>query len=375
MPDSPGIRKRLAGRYAAGSEDTFDLLAAIGRDCVGAIQLLPDNETPKGIQRIDGEPLNDEEVAAWLRATVTGGVIHGPHNHSDFRISIAGAQEKTALLHHADQWMRPLGATPTTHILKLPLGLVGNMQADMRTSVYNEWLCLKLMDALGFQVAHADIVKFADHPPVLVVERFDRKLHTSGQWLVRLLQEDFCQVLGVSPHQKYEADGGPGVLHIAQVLSGSEHARGDLRTLLASQITFWLLAATDGHAKNFSIHLRAGGRYALTPMYDVLSAWPIMGKKGDQLPLQNAKLAMAMMGHNRHYHLAAIMRRHFNHTAARCGWGDDAEDIIQELLDRVEPAIAAVEKQLPTDFPEPVAVAIFAGMRSQAKKLREQPRA
>lgn len=199
------------------------------------------------------------------------------------------------------------------------------------------------------------------------------KLHTSGQWLLRLLQEDFCQVLGVSPHQKYEADGGPGVLQMAQVLSGSENARSDLKTLLASQITFWLLAATDGHAKNFSIHLRAGGRYALTPMYDVLSAWPIMGKKGDQLPMQSAKLAMAMMGNNRHYHLAAIMRRHFNHTAARCGWGDDAEDIIQELLDRVEPAIAAVEKRLPTDFPEPVAVAIFKGMRSQAKKLREQP--
>jgi len=373
LPDSAAIRKRLAVRYAAGSDDTFNLLAAIGRDCVGAIQLLPDNEILTGVQRIDGEVLKDEEVAAWLRATVTGGAFHEQLNQADFRISIAGAQEKTALLWHAGQWMRPLGATPTTHILKLPLGLVGNMQADMRTSVYNEWLCLNLMDALGFQVAHADIVKFADHPPVLVVERFDRKLHASGQWLLRLPQEDFCQVLGVSPHQKYEADGGPGVLQMAQVLSGSENARSDLKTLLASQITFWLLAATDGHAKNFSIHLRAGGRYALTPMYDVLSAWPIMGKKGDQLPLQSAKLAMAMMGHNRHYHLAAIMRRHFNHTAARCGWGDDAEDIIQELLDRVEPAIAAVEKRLPTDFPEPVAVAIFKGMRSQAKKLREQP--
>lgn len=65
----------------------------------------------------------------------------------DYRISIAGAQEKTALMRHAGQWMRPLGATPTTHIIKLPMGLVGNMQADMRTSVCNEWLCLKFMEA------------------------------------------------------------------------------------------------------------------------------------------------------------------------------------------------------------------------------------
>jgi serine/threonine-protein kinase HipA len=95
--------------------------------------------------------------------------------------------------------MRPLGATPTTHIIKLPLGLVGNMRADMRTSVYNEWLCLKLMGALGFDVAQADLASFADHPPVLVVERFDRKPHPSGKWILRLPQEDFCQALGVNP--------------------------------------------------------------------------------------------------------------------------------------------------------------------------------
>jgi len=375
LPDSAAIRRRLASRYSAGSEGTFDLLAAIGRDCVGAIQLLPDQENPTNVKRIAGEALTDEEVAAVLRATVSGDVFPGVHNHKDFRISIAGAQEKTALLRHRGQWMRPLGATPTTHILKLPLGLVGNMQADMRTSVYNEWLCLKLMKALGFDVAQADIVTFADHAPVLVVERFDRKKHASGTWLLRLPQEDFCQALGVSPYQKYESDGGPGLLQLAQVLSGSQNARDDLKTLLASQVAFWLLAATDGHAKNFSIHLGAGGKYSLTPMYDVLSAWPIVGKKSNQLPWQNTKLAMALLGKSRHYHLANIMRRHFSTTAARCAWGEDAEGIINELLDRVEPAIAVTEKLLPAAFPEDVATSIFAGIRSQAKKLREQPSA
>ena len=184
-------------------------------------------------------------IAALLRRTVTGLPFGKQEPEHDFRISIAGAQEKTALLRHQGQWMRPQGATPTTHIIKLPLGLVGNMQADMRTSVYNEWLCLKLMAALGFDVAQADIVTFADHPPVLVVERFDRKLHPSGQWIVRLPQEDFCQARGVNPAIKYEADGGPGIEQLAQVLHGSQDARADLRTLLASQITFWLMAATD----------------------------------------------------------------------------------------------------------------------------------
>lgn len=373
LPESSAIRKRLAQRYTAGSEDTFDLLAAIGRDCVGAVQLLGADEQPQGYDRIEGEPLSDEAVAALLRTTVTGSRFGKQDPEQDFRISIAGAQEKTALLWHEGRWMRPLGATPTTHIIKLPLGLVGNMQADMRTSVYNEWLCLKLVGALGFDVAKADIATFADHPPVLVVDRFDRKPHPSGKWILRLPQEDFCQALGVNPAVKYEADGGPGIEQLAQVLHGSENARADLRTLLASQITFWLMAATDGHAKNFSIQLYTGGKYALAPLYDVLSAWPIIGNGKNHLAWKNVKLAMAVSGKNRHYNLATIMRRHFNATAARCGWGETAEDIIGELLAKVDDVTESVSKQLPDGFPEDVATAIFEGMRNQAKRLQEQP--
>lgn len=373
LPDSGVIRRRLAQRYSSGSEDTFDLLAAIGRDCVGAVQLLAGDEPPTGFDRIEGEVLNDEAVAALLRSTVSNGQFAHQEKDRDFRISIAGAQEKTALLRHGEKWLRPLGATPTTHIIKLPLGLVGNMQADMRTSVYNEWWCLKFMEALGFDVAKVDIVTFADHTPVLVVERFDRKSHSSGTWLLRLPQEDFCQALGVSPAQKYEADGGPSVERLAQVLSGSQNARADLRTLLASQVAFWMLAATDGHAKNFSIRLQAGGSYSLTPLYDVLSAWPIIGKGKSQLAWRNAKLAMAVSGKNRHYALATIMRRHFNATAVKCGWGENAEEIISELLNRMELAIAVVTRQMPVDFPLDVAELIIEGVRKQAQRLQAQP--
>jgi serine/threonine-protein kinase HipA len=373
LPDSGAIRRRLAQRYSGGSEDTFDLLAAIGRDCVGAVQLLPADEAPTGFDRIEGQVLDDAAIAAVLRTTVSNGSLAGQGQDQDFRISIAGAQEKTALLRHENKWLRPLGATPTTHIFKLPLGLVGNMQADMRTSVYNEWLCLTFMRELGFDVPQADIMTFADHTPVLVVERFDRKRHSSGTWIVRLPQEDFCQALGVSPAKKYEVDGGPGIERLAQVLSGSQSARADLRTLLASQVVFWLLAATDGHAKNFSIRLQVGGAYALTPLYDVLSAWPIIDRGKNHLDWRNARLAMAVSGKNRHYELATILRRHFNATAAKCGWGANAEDIMSELIARVEPAIAAVTRQLPTGFPQDVAEAIFEGVRKQVQRLQAQP--
>lgn len=177
----------------------------------------------------------------------------------------------------------------------------------------------------------------------------------------------------VSPAKKYEADGGPGIEQLAQVLSGSQRARTDLRTLLTSQMAFWLLAATDGHAKNFSIRLQAGGSYVLTPLYDVLSAWPIIGSGKNQLAWRNAELAMAVSGKNRHYEMSTIMRRDFNATAAKCGWGAGAEDMIGELLAKVESAIAAVERQMPVNFPQDVADAIFEGVRRQVQRLAAQP--
>ena len=154
LPDADLIRKRVQDRFHTGSRDAFDLLAAIGRDCVGAVQLLPLGEQPKDVQVIDALPLSVAEVERALIQTVAPAPVVAHAANDDLRISIAGAQEKTAFLRHDDKWCRPLGATPTTHIFKLPLGLVGGMQADMRTSVENEWLCARILHAYGLPVAN-----------------------------------------------------------------------------------------------------------------------------------------------------------------------------------------------------------------------------
>lgn len=142
LPDSEPIRRRLAQRYQTGVTASFELLAAIGRDCVGAAQLLPIDAVPEDLFTIQGEELDERRIAEILRATTApGGLGHQDH-HDHLRLSIAGAQEKNALLWHEGRWLRPTASTPTTHILKLPLGLVGNMRADMRTSVENEMALL-----------------------------------------------------------------------------------------------------------------------------------------------------------------------------------------------------------------------------------------
>lgn len=372
LPDSAEIRKRLGQRYARGSTDPFDLLAAIGRDCAGAVQLLPADQTPEGFDRIEGTPMSDEDIARHLRTTVTAPARGLEREEDDFRISLAGAQEKTAFLKHEGKWMRPHGATPTTHIFKLPLGLVGHIQADFTSSVQNEWLTMELMRAYGLDVARCEMLDF-DGQPVLCVERFDRQLHLSGKWWMRLPQEDFCQATARPPDAKYQAEGGPGVLDITRLLQGSENAHGDIETVLTCQVLFWMLAATDGHAKNFSIRLLAGGRFRLTPLYDIMSVWPIVGDGPNQLSWYSAKLAMAVMAGKPLYRLRDIERRHFNAMAARSGYGKDAEPIIRKLLEATPGVIQQVRDHVPKGFPERVANRIFEGLQGAARHLGAMP--
>ena len=181
-------------------------------------------------------------------------------------------------------------------IFKLPLGLVGGRQADFSTSVDNEWLCLRVLAAYGLPTAHADIPTFGSQR-VLVVERFDRTVSRDGTRLLRLVQEDFCQATGTSPLVKYENEGGPGLVQLFTLGQQSVNAEQDLRTLMAAQVIFWLLRAPDGHAKNFSIHLLAwpAGRFRLAPLYDVMSAYPVVGDGPNQWAARDLKLAMARL--------------------------------------------------------------------------------
>jgi serine/threonine-protein kinase HipA len=374
LPDSETIRKRIAQRYQTDTLEAFDLLQAIGRDCVGAVQLLAEDDAPAGVERIEGTPLSDGEIEAMLTRTVSSPTLGTRDEADDFRISLAGAQEKTALLWHDGKWQRPHGATPTTHIFKLPLGLVGNKLADLSTSVENEWLCLQILRAYGLPVANTEIMTFGKQR-VLSVERFDRQLHSGGQWLLRLPQEDFCQVYGVPSHRKYENEGGPGVLDLARILQQSVSAQQDIETLLASQILFWMLAAPDGHAKNFSIRLLAGGQYRLTPLYDVMSIWPVEGNGPNQWSWFKAKLAMAMWSRSKHDAFRDVQRRHFNAMALRCSYGANAEPLIQRLIEQTPEVIARVSAGLPERFPGKVAERIFKGLTSSAARLDAMPSA
>ncbi|MEF7615119.1 type II toxin-antitoxin system HipA family toxin [Aquincola sp. MAHUQ-54] len=376
LPDSQQIRERVARRYQA-TTDAFDLLAQIGRDCVGALQVLPDGAAPPDVQAVDATPLTDAEVAQALRGTTAAAPLGLGADEGDFRISIAGAQEKTALLKMDGRWYVPHGATPTTHILKLPLGLVGGLRFDMSDSVENEWLCAQVLKAFGLPVAACEPVQFEDMK-ALAVERFDRAWWTGPageRRLIRLPQEDLCQARGVPPAAKYEADGGPGIDGIMDVLDGAMSRDDDRRTFFQAQVIFWMLCATDGHAKNFSLFLRPGGRYQLTPLYDVLSAYPVLGEGPGRLSPFKARMAMAVRAKNAHWKMREIQRRHWLAVGERHGVvtadGRGAAFVLDELVARTAETAASVRASLPEGFPTALADSVLDGLHAAAEKLAD----
>jgi len=362
LPDNGELRRRIAARTQAEGTDAYSLLNAIGRDCVGALQFLPQDTDPGPAGAINGAPISKGEISALLANLATSPL--GIGEDEEFRISVAGAQEKTALLYWNRRWYKPHGTTATTHIFKPSIGRLPN-GLDLTHSVENEYLCLKLLAAIGLPAAEAQMATYGERR-VLIVERFDR-LWTKDGRLLRLPQEDCCQALSVVPSRKYQSDGGPGIEAMLHLLRGSDSPAEDQRTFLKAAISFWLLGATDGHAKNFSVFLLPGGRYQMTPLYDVISAQPSADAK--QIRHNQFRMAMAV-GDNPHYIMKTIATRHFIQTANRAGIGEEVVvSILDELRGTAERAIDREAAKLPKDFPIEVAESIISGMRRRLRAI------
>lgn len=364
LPDNIDLRRRIAERTEARSERPHDLLAVIGRDCIGAMQFLSRGADPGDPFRIEGAPQSEAEIAATIRDLATSPL--GLRAGDTFRISLAGAQEKTAFLWHEGTWLKPTGLTPTTHIFKRRMGIVSH-GIDMTDSVENEWLCLKLAAAMGLPVNEAQIESFEDQT-VLVVTRFDRAPREKGG-ILRLPQEDFLQALGFESGQKYQEHGGPGMQDGLRLLEGSRERAADQLLFLKAQIVNWVLAAIDGHAKNYSLFLGPGG-FAMTPLYDILSAAPAM--KTGAFRHKELRLAMSV-GRRRHYRLDQIRPRHFEETADLAKVPPEIQrQAFTELVEIGPRAIDAVADALPDEFPDHVAGPVIAHARNRMTLLTDQ---
>jgi serine/threonine-protein kinase HipA len=363
LPDSDALRRRVAEKVGADGTDAYSLLYRIGRDCVGALQFIPEGDDVAGdTTKIEGQPVSGRDIEKILINLAQAPL--GLDQDQDFRISVAGAQEKTALLFHAGKWWKPHGTTPTTHIFKTSLGRLPN-GLDLSNSVENEFYCLKLMAAFGLPVNAVKMRRFGK-TRALVIERFDRTWTPDGR-LLRIPQEDCCQALSIAPIRKYQSEGGPGMVDILTLLRGSDTPAKDQKTFLKAQILNWLMGATDGHAKNFSLFLGPAGRFYMSPIYDVLTAQPSLAAR--QILKKQMKLAM-FVGDSRHYRMDYIQGRHFTQTTVKAGLPAAlAQEVLADVAEHAKAALQAVEKHLPSGFPEEIHTSVQRGFTERLARI------
>ncbi|EEV8670846.1 type II toxin-antitoxin system HipA family toxin [Escherichia coli] len=190
----------------------------------------------------------------------------------------------------------------------------------------------------------------------IVRDRIVKRYHAKSRQPFDLLSEIGRDSVGASV--KYESDGGPGIARIMAFLMGSSEALRDRYDFMKFQVFQWLIGATDGHAKNFSVFIQAGGSYRLTPFYDIISAFPVLGGTG--IHISDLKLAMGLnASKGKKTAIDKIYPRHFLATAKVLRFPEvQMHEILSDFARMIPAALDNVKTSLPTDFPENVVTAV-----------------
>ncbi|MES2483238.1 MAG: HipA domain-containing protein [Pseudomonadota bacterium] len=363
LPASERVRQRLRAQWGAVDPSAFELLRTSGRDCAGALQLhCPHDAQPPAAS---AAPLDTTRMEKLLDALADPQAPHGDTPPLP-RVALAGASPKTALLLRQERWWLPRGDMPSTHILKLPLGEVGHMRADMRQSVENEWLCGRVLAGFGLPVAVSGIANVGRHT-VLVVERFDRlaaSVSPAPAW-VRLPQEDLCQSLGVPAPGDEPTAASPSARDLLRVLRSGRRAQADGPTFVKALFVLWMLGATGAHAKKFSVFLERGGGWRLAPLYGIRSSWPIIGPGLRQLGIDDARLALPLGPELGERRLTRVGPAQWQPLAVEAGIPQEA--LAQLALDAPR-ALEQVRSELPQGFPQPLWKSVREGVLAQSRR-------
>lgn len=267
------VRDVIAVRLGVSPEDEFALLAAIGRDCAGALVIVPSG----------GDPFGRAPGVDWLTEEQLGlAIVELPRDplrfdpDEDIRISLAGAQDKLAVVAEDGRVGLPVGEQASTHIVKASL-------ERFESTPSNEVFCLALARSLGLEAPPAEVHQVGAHE-VLMIERYDRR-RGNGR-IERVHQEDFCQALGISARAKYEEHGGPGIADTVQLLRRAcDQPAAEVLRFLDAVFLNLLIGNHDAHGKNFSLlYSRSRPFVRMAPLYDLLCT-PIYGI-GRTLPMR-----------------------------------------------------------------------------------------
>ncbi|MFD3703927.1 type II toxin-antitoxin system HipA family toxin [Nocardia sp. NPDC058658] len=276
LPDRPETLRQWRRRFGiADDNSSFSLLRHVGEDVAGAAQFVRPDRLDF-IQERQGElaELGSSQIAEMLRRAKADLPISGTDDSSG-KFSLAGAQAKIALHRTDDGWSDPVGAIPSTHIIKPPIPAM--LDQDLAEAV-----TLRTAAALGLRTASCVIEEFDDERGI-VVARYDR-IRRNDQWQ-RVHQEDMCQAMAIWPTRKYQSQGGPGAEMIADLIRASSHRPEEDNRRFAQALVFnWLICGTDAHARNYSL-LLSGESVRLAPLYDLNSHLAFSDGSGNDLSM------------------------------------------------------------------------------------------
>jgi serine/threonine-protein kinase HipA len=334
LPEGPAL-DTMARLAKVSRADTYGILAAFGRDCAGAIVMLPDGEVPPEPGEQTYTPLTPDELAKAIRNLGTNPLGADPER--GFRPSLPGYQRKL-LVGRADDgtWQIPEGGAPSTWILK-PDGVTAIAR--------NEMTCLDLAASCGLPVPEHELIT-SDGLLALAVRRYDRTKSAEG--FVRIHQEDGCQATGTAPAWKYEEDGGPSLRSLASMIRDY----GDLDDLveLLRRVTFNVaLANADAQAKNLSfVHDSQDVSVRLAPLYDVISTVALEVTDDQGRPVKaSTKMGQRISGASDLEEVTAA-----DLIAEAVAWRvrkAAAASVVNEMIDRIQdtlPGLAGDERVL-----------------------------
>ena len=348
LPDE-SVRQRIADILHLTPEDTFGLLRMIGGDCAGAVAFYESGKSPSTSAQPTYRELTNSEASALLSDLSNRPLGIG----DDFRgISGAGAQDKLIACIKDGNILLPLNGTPSTHIIKPGI-------ERFPESVFNEWFCMRLSKACGFDTAECDIMEVGG-TSYYVTTRYDREMLDGATR--RLHQEDFCQLLKCRPEIKYQDQGGPSIADCTRILQTMRLPASDIISFIDRVIFNFLIGNGDAHGKNFSVLYRTRAP-RLAPVYDALctTIYPSIAKK----------MAMKFDGK---FEFRWVTPGKIVRTFARTGIGEKV------IFDSIARQIAALRKNIPDlsdqaehTHPSPVYHDIIRGIHARIRQLEANP--
>jgi serine/threonine-protein kinase HipA len=256
------LREYLAMQAGVNPGREFFLLAVLGADLPGSLTVAPIDQPQETIPLVERERNQDEQAGKPI-----------------LRFSLAGLQMKFSALMEASGGLTiPAGGIGGSWVVKLP-------SARFTAVPENEYTMMSLARGIGIKVPRIELVNIGDirglpadagtmKGKALAVQRFDR-----GAGGERIHMEDFAQVFGIYPEDKYQQRSYANIAFVLWAETGETGTYEFLRRLVFSV----LIGNADMHLKNWSLLYPDHRTPVLSPAYDFVSTLPYL--PGDKLAL------------------------------------------------------------------------------------------